>query len=122
MARIPGKFVRAASKGKTTAKSVVKTQRTPTQLFPPVGGSARSGWKASSAHTARTSGQMTLPGFGPALHQKSTFKRATPRQGRNVSRMVAGGVVGAAAVGAFSNRSGRAADRPMGRPTGVYGF
>lgn len=77
---------------------------------------ARRGIFMDNKGLAATSNAARAMLGGPVSPAKEAVK------GRNVSRMVAGGVVGAAAVGAFSNRSGRAADRPVGRPTGVYGF
>jgi hypothetical protein len=47
---------------------------------------------------------------------------AMAKSGKKVSRLVAGGVIGGTAIGGFKNRSGRATDRVIGRPTGVYGY
>jgi hypothetical protein len=44
------------------------------------------------------------------------------RNGKMLSRAVIGAVAAAPIIGAFSHRTGPAADRGMGRPTGMYGY
>jgi hypothetical protein len=73
-------------------------------------------------------GGRPLIASGHYHHGKSYLRSTTPnprteaKKGKNISRMVAGGVAGAAIIGGVSNRNGRAVDPMAGRPTGVYGF
>ena len=65
------------------------------------------------------------PPRGFAAPLAGTMAKAPVAQalkGKAVSRIVAGSVVGGAAIGAFKNNSGRPADKVSGRPTGVYGY
>lgn len=61
-------------------------------------------------------------GFAPPARGTMVNGPARAMNGKKISRIVAGGVVGGAAVGTFRNNSGPAADRVRSRPTGVYGF
>ena len=49
-------------------------------------------------------------------------KVAGKTRGFSAAKMIAGGIVAAGVMGTIKNRSGRPADRVMGRPTGPYGY
>lgn len=141
-----GKVVRAATReGRRTAGHAIATRAAgPVRALAgsvvggmPMGGyggAARMNMRNASTRVVGNTRRATrgfaqsdvFRPFGAAGGARRTTRIARPaaaRKGKNVAKFVAMGVVGAAAYGTYSNRTGPAAD-PMGRtrPTGVYGY
>lgn len=82
----------------------------PPHRFAPPSGSRTWNMPSGSAH------------MGPRLHGPPS-PIASAKNGKSISRIVAGAGLGAAALGIMKNRNGRATDKMgRGRPTGMYGY
>jgi hypothetical protein len=78
---------------------------------------------------ANTPGRnLPVPHSGPnwRYHQGTRTQaqeiKQAARKGKATSRAVIGAVAAAPIIGAFNNRTGPAADRGVGRPTGMYQY
>lgn len=81
----------------------------PTKIIP--GAAKRTAQRAAMA-PRRAAGIAAAKARSQALSQA--------RRGKMISRSLLGGSVGAMAFGAYRNRTGPAADKTRGRPTGPY--
>lgn len=124
-----GKFVRAAA-GATRGRARTNVAR----MTGISSTSARGGFSRSAANTNAAAKYVPTLGnnrgfMGAKIKPNRTstsISRPSPvaaaMNGKKISRIVAGGIIGGAAIGGFRNRSGRPVDRVSGRPTGVYGY
>ena len=100
-----------AARMNKTAAARMRLPRAAAGTYPSPAISSSRRFAAPRGFPAPARGSMVT---GPAA--------ARAMNGKKVSRIVAGGVIGGAAVGTFRNNSGPAADKVRSRPTGVYGF